>query len=115
MTNNNIKQTEAPAAPVKSKKAREIVGTVVSSKMDKTIVVQVMRMVKHELYGKYLRKYSKMYVHDVDNQCKEGDVVKIKQSRPISKLKRFVLVEVVRRAERALEAPGSELTENNAA
>lgn len=79
-----------------------IEGIVKSSKMNKTIVVQIMRMVKHKLYGKYMRHYSKMYVHDEANQCREGDVVKIKQSRPISKTKRWVLVELVRRAEQGL-------------
>lgn len=80
---------------------RGITGTVVSSKMAKTIVVQVMRLVKHPLYGKYLRHYSKMYVHDAEGQCRDGDVVKIEQTRPLSKTKRWKLVEVVRRAEQS--------------
>ena len=93
--------------------SRLISGTVISDKMNKTIVVQVMRLVKHELYGKYLRKYSKMYVHDEENQCRTGDVVKIKESRPLSKLKRWVLVEIVRRADHS--ADQVVLAENNAA
>jgi len=104
MAKNNAKKDVAPVESKKTKSARAIVGTVVSNKMDKTIVVQVMRMVKHPLYGKYLRHYSKMYVHDVDNQSKAGDVVKIKQTRPISKLKCWTLVEVVRRGEAGLES-----------
>src|SRR5688500_5616917 len=80
-------------------KSRTVIGKVTSSKMNKTIVVQVMRMVKHPLYGKYLRHYSKMYAHDEENQCHEGDVVRIKQTRPISKSKRWALVEIVRRSD----------------
>ena len=79
---------------------RSVVGKVVSSKMDKTIVVSVERKVKHELYGKYIKKASKMYAHDNDNACKIGDVVLIKQSRPLSKTKHWVLVEVVERADK---------------
>lgn len=79
--------------------ARELMGQVVSDKMNKTIVVQVERKVKHPLYGKYVRKFSKMYAHDEENVCRLGDVVLIKQSRPLSKTKRWVLVEVVKREE----------------
>lgn len=79
--------------------SRAIVGSVVSTKMNKTIVVQVERLVKHPQYGKYLRHYSKMYVHDDENKCRQGDVVKIKQTRPLSKTKRWMLVEILRRAE----------------
>jgi small subunit ribosomal protein S17 len=114
MTKKTAKpQAEAkPAA--KKKVARAIQGTVVSSKMAKTIVVQGMRLVKHKLYGKYLRHYSKMYVHDEANQCHEGDVVKIKQTRPISKSKRWMLTEIVRRADHSLADAGSKEA-NNAA
>lgn len=97
------KNTEMQAEPKKAGSRRAITGTVISNKMDKTIVVQVMRMVKHPMYGKYLRHYSKMYVHDADNQTREGDVVRIKQIRPLSKLKSWTLVEVVRRAEAGAE------------
>lgn len=78
---------------------RSVVGRVVSNKMDKTIVVQVERKVKHPLYGKYMRRFSKMYAHDDGNTCLIGDVVLIQQSRPLSKNKHWVLVEVVERAE----------------
>jgi small subunit ribosomal protein S17 len=80
--------------------SRTIVGKVVSSKMDKTIVVQVERKIKHPLYGKYIRRSSKMYAHDDKNVCKVGDVVKIGNSRPISKTKHWVLVEVMEQAEK---------------
>lgn len=79
---------------------REVVGKVVSNKMDKTIVVSVERKVKHPLYGKYIKKTSRMYAHDNDNSCKIGDLVLIKQSRPISKTKHWVLVNVIEKADK---------------
>jgi small subunit ribosomal protein S17 len=79
---------------------RAVVGTVVSNKMDKTIVVNIERKVKHPLYGKYVKKFSKMYAHDDTNVCKPGDVVLIKQSRPLSKTKHWVLVEVIEKADK---------------
>lgn len=79
---------------------RTVVGKVVSSKMDKTIVVQVDRKIKHELYGKYLNRSSKMYAHDEENTSHVGDLVMIKSSRPLSKTKHFVLVKVLEQAER---------------
>lgn len=82
-----------------SKSARTIIGKVISDKMNKTIVVQVERKVKHPLYGKYLRRYSKMYAHDEDNSCRSGDLVVIRQSRPLSKTKRWTLVEILKREE----------------
>lgn len=78
---------------------RSVVGRVVSNKMHKTIVVQVERKVKHELYGKYMKRFSKMCAHDDENACKIGDVVLIKQSRPLSKTKHWVLVKVLEKAE----------------
>ena len=76
-----------------------VIGKVVSNKMDKTIIVQVERKVKHPLYGKYMRKFSKMCAHDVENTCNIGDVVLIKQSRPISKTKHWVLVKILEKQE----------------
>jgi small subunit ribosomal protein S17 len=99
MVKKTVKTAEKQAEPKKAGSRRAITGTVVSNKMDKTIVVQVMRMVKHPVYGKYQRHYSKMYVHDADNQTREGDVVRIKQTRPLSKLKSWTLVEVVRKTD----------------
>ncbi|MHB1947133.1 MAG: 30S ribosomal protein S17 [Gammaproteobacteria bacterium] len=81
---------------------RTVVGRVVSNKMDKTIVVQVERKVKHPLYGKYMRRFSKMYAHDAENTCMVGDVVLIQQSRPLSKTKNWVLVEVMERADKEI-------------
>ncbi len=77
------------------KTQRTVVAKVISNKMNKTIVVQVERKVKHPLYDKYIRRFSKMYVHDEDNTCKVGDVVVIQQTRPLSKTKRWKLVEIL--------------------
>jgi len=78
---------------------RTVIGKVVSNKMNKTIVVQIERRVKHPLYGKYVRRFTKMYAHDEDNTCQMGDVVIIQQTRPLSKLKRWKLIEVLKREE----------------
>lgn len=78
---------------------RTVVGKVVSDRMKDTIVVEVVRKVKHPLYGKYIQRSSKMYAHDAENTCREGDVVQIQQSRPISKTKHWVLVQVLEKAE----------------
>ncbi len=72
-----------------------LVGRVTSDKMDKTIVVQVERLKQHTRYGKILRFHNKYKVHDEKNSAKEGDMVKIIESRPISKEKRWALVEVL--------------------
>ena len=72
---------------------KSVQGVVVSTKMDKTIVVRVVRRVKHPLYEKIMTRSSKVHAHDPDNLCKEGDVVIVKESRPISKTKSWVLVE----------------------
>ncbi|HMK04546.1 MAG TPA: 30S ribosomal protein S17 [Ferruginibacter sp.] len=70
-------------------------GVVSSNKMDKTIVVKVERKVKHPLYGKFLKKTTSFHAHDEKNECSIGDTVKIMESRPLSKTKRWRLVEVV--------------------
>jgi small subunit ribosomal protein S17 len=77
---------------------KERVGIVVSNKMEKTITVAVRRQMKHPMYGKYLERSSKLMVHDEDNTAGEGDTVRIMETRPISKNKRWRLVEVVERA-----------------
>ncbi len=77
---------------------RTLVGTVVSVKMDKTIVVRVDNQVKHPLYEKVMRRSSKLYAHDEANGSGLGDVVRIKESRPLSKTKRWVLESVVDKA-----------------
>ena len=71
------------------------VGVVSSNKMDKTITVSVERKVKHPLYGKFVKKSTKFHAHDEKNECSIGDTVKIMESRPLSKTKRWRLVEVV--------------------
>ena len=70
-------------------------GVVSSNKMDKTIVVKVERKVKHPLYGKFLKKTTSFHAHDEKNECSIGDTVKIMESRPLSKTKRWRLVEVL--------------------
>jgi small subunit ribosomal protein S17 len=77
---------------------KERIGVVVSSKMDKTIVVAEKRKVKHPIYGKFVNKTSKFYAHDEKNDCNEGDTVKIMETRPLSKNKGWRLVEIIERA-----------------
>ena len=74
------------------------IGTVSSNKMDKTITVAVERKVKHPIYGKFLNKTSKFRAHDEKNECTIGDVVRIMETRPLSKTKRWRLVEVIEKA-----------------
>lgn len=82
------------------KNIKELVGVVVSDKMDKTVVVAVERKMSHPLYGKQIKKTKKFHAHDEENRCKVGDVVRIRESRPLSKLKRWVVVEIVKPASR---------------
>ena len=79
-------------------KKRQLTGTVVSDKMDKTAVVQVERLVKHPLYKKYIRRRNKFSAHDSDNRCKIGDKVLITESRPISKRKRWRVTDIIEKA-----------------
>jgi small subunit ribosomal protein S17 len=74
------------------------VGRVVSNKMDKTVVVRVQSTRRHPLYAKTMRKQRKFYAHDQENACKVGDLVRIAESRPMSKLKRWRVVDVVEQA-----------------
>ena len=80
-------------------KSKTVTGTVISSKMDKTISVRIQRTVKHPLYGKYIRRSTKIMAHDEVNECNEGDVVIIESSRPLSKNKSWRLQKVVSRAQ----------------
>ena len=80
------------------KKQRTVQGRVVSNKMDKTVTVLVERLVKHELYGKYIRRSTKLHAHDADNSCNEGDVVRVAECAPRSKTKNWRVVEIVERA-----------------
>lgn len=77
---------------------KERIGIVVSDKMDKSIVVAVKRKVKHPIYGKFINKTTKLYAHDEKNECGVGDTVRIMETRPLSKLKRWRLVEIVEKA-----------------
>jgi small subunit ribosomal protein S17 len=77
---------------------RTITGRVVSNKMDKTVSVLVERIIKHPVYGKYVKRSTKLLAHDENNQCQEGDVVAITSCRPISKRKAFRLVEIIESA-----------------
>jgi small subunit ribosomal protein S17 len=79
------------------KDRKERIGVVTSNKMEKSIVVAIERKVKHELYGKFLKKTSKFIAHDEENTCNEGDTVKIMETRPLSKNKNWRLVEIIER------------------
>ena len=68
-------------------------GEVISDKMNKTVVVRVTRSFRHPLYGKLVKKWKKYYAHDEENNCKEGQLVKIRETRPLSKLKRWKVIE----------------------
>jgi small subunit ribosomal protein S17 len=78
---------------------RTLTGKVISSKMDKTATVLIERKVKHPIYGKYIRRSTKLHVHDAGNACQEGDTVTIQQCRPLSKTKSWQLVDIVERSE----------------
>mgnify|MGYP001150798716 CR=1 FL=1 len=84
MTERNVRKTR--------------VGIVSSNKMQKTITVAIERKVKHPIYGKFVKKTTKLHAHDEKQECNIGDVVKIMESRPLSKTKRWRLVEVVEKA-----------------
>ena len=77
---------------------KERIGVVTSSKMDKTITVAVNRKVKHAMYGKFVQKTTKFHVHDEKEECGEGDTVRIMETRPMSKSKRWRLVEIIEKA-----------------
>ena len=81
------------------KALRTVTGEVVSNKMDKTASVSISRVVKHPLYGKYIRRTTKVLVHDEDNACNKGDVVSITECRPFSKKKAWRVVEILEHAD----------------
>ena len=89
--------TEQATATVHKK---AFVGEVISDKMEKTIVVEISRRVRHPRYLKVMTKYKKLYAHDEKSEASMGDTVRIVESRPMSRLKRWTLVEVVKRAEK---------------
>jgi small subunit ribosomal protein S17 len=88
--------TESTAADRGRRKTR--VGKVVSDRMEKTVVVSIERLVKHETYGRYVRRRSKFKVHDEKNECRIGDTIRFMETRPMSKDKRWRFVEIVERA-----------------
>jgi small subunit ribosomal protein S17 len=83
---------------IERKLRKQKTGVVVSNKMDKTIAVQVERRLMHPIYGKFVKRSKKFFAHDEENTCKIGDVVRIMETRPLSKMKRWRLVEVIERA-----------------
>lgn len=87
--------SEAAATTITRNLRKTRIGVVSSNRMDKTITVNVERKVKHPLYGKFLKKTTKFHAHDEKNECSIGDTVKIMETRPMSKTKRWRLVEVV--------------------
>ncbi len=80
------------------KQLRTITGRIVSNKMDKTVAVLVERIIKHPVYGKYIRRSTKLLAHDEKNLCQEGDLVSITSCRPISKRKAFKIIEIIESA-----------------
>ena len=88
---NEIEVAPAPGV-------RTLTGRVVSNKMDKTVAVEIERLVRHEKYGKYVRRTTKLLAHDENNECKEGDLVDITPCRPLSRHKSWKLKRVVERA-----------------
>ena len=82
----------------KAKGKRAVLGRVVSNKMDKTVSVAIERLIKHPVYGKYIRRTSKVLAHDAANECQVGDRVSISECRPISKSKSWAVVDVIERA-----------------
>jgi small subunit ribosomal protein S17 len=94
MENNNIVENTAAERSTR----KEIIGTVTSSKMDKSIVVSVERRMKHKKYHKFVKKTFKFYAHDEKNECGVNDIVRLMETRPLSKTKRWRLVEIIEKA-----------------
>ena len=81
-----------------TKTKRTVTGKVISNKMDKTITVMIERKVKHPVYGKYIKRSTKLHAHDAGNECNEGDIVTVTACRPLSKSKKWMLENIVERA-----------------
>ena len=94
-------KTNAPAVG----RRKEVIGVVVSNKMNKTIVVQVVRKKSHPFYGRVVSKAKKFYAHDEKNEAQVGDFVRLEETRPMSKLKRWRLKEIVKRTALLPETP----------
>ena len=96
---SDVQETTTDAEVTRQKSSRQQkVGRVVSNKMDKTIVVAVDYVRRHPLYNKRITRTSKFQAHDENNSCQEGDIVRIEETRPLSKNKRWIVREVVERA-----------------
>ena len=80
-------------------KQKEFIGTVISDKMQKTAVVQIMQQRKHPKYGRLIKKYAKFKAHDEKNTAKAGDTVRIQETRPLSKDKHFRILEIIKKSE----------------
>ncbi|QJC34559.1 30S ribosomal protein S17 [Enterobacteriaceae endosymbiont of Donacia crassipes] len=80
------------------KKIKTLKGKVISNKMQKSIVVHINRLIKHPIYGKYINRTTKLHVHDEKNICNIGDLIEIKESRPLSKTKSWILVKIVKKS-----------------
>ncbi len=91
-------ETTDKAATAARNRRKTRVGKAVSDRMDKTVVVTIERLVKHETYGRYVRRRTKFKVHDENNECRIGDTIRFMETRPISKDKRWRFVEFVERA-----------------
>ena len=97
-------KTATQAAEHVQGRRKEVVGEVVSSRMHKTIVVQVTRKKAHPFYGRVIARHKKFYAHDEKNEAQVGDVVRLEETRPLSKLKRWKLKDIVRKAKLLPEA-----------
>ena len=98
MSESTQTETAETSEATGSSKLRTVTGRVVSNGMDKTAAVAVERLIKHPMYGKYIRRTSKVLAHDAENECKSGDRVAISECRPISKNKSWRVVNIVERA-----------------
>jgi small subunit ribosomal protein S17 len=94
MTNTDNKESIVKTVGTE-KRARKVVGRVTSDKADKSAVVSIERVVKHGMYGKYIRRTTKLFAHDETNQCKLGDEVELEECRPISKRKSWRVVQIL--------------------
>ncbi len=90
--------TAAESTAQTEKVQRSLTGSVTSAAMDKSVTVTIERRIKHPVYGKYIRRSTKLHVHDENNECNKGDIVVIEQCRPMSKTKSWRLVEIVEKA-----------------
>jgi small subunit ribosomal protein S17 len=104
MPESSSQQTQ----PTSAGRRKEVLGMVVSSRMQKTIIVQVVRQKSHGFYGRVVSKARKFYAHDEKNEAHVGDFVRLEETRPLSKLKRWRLKAVIRKAALAPETPAAE-------